>query len=329
MGKIEQSVLSCFKVNVFPVIKEADGMKKRSSMISAILLCAFFLALGITCHSGSDPASEELPEYWSVKAPEYHSKALPTTMDALNFPAMIEGTEYRLEAMLYRPKANGKYPLIVMSHGRNGKNPPRDYNMLSWYQSLCLSLASEGYAVVYFVRRGYGHSGGEDSELLDTAVQCGLEAAKDYQAAVEYWSKKDFVLPGKVVLMGQSQGGWAVLACAAVPIEGVVGVVNISGGTNYRSMGSGNITPAVHDHWVEGCGELGANARVPSQWIYSENDKAISCSASKRMFMAYIGAGADAKMLMLPPYGNDGHGIVMTPGLFMGSIMEFFSTTEF
>ncbi len=201
--------------------------------------------------------------------------------------------------------------------------------MVDWYQSVCKSLASEGYAVVYFMRRGYGKSEGEDSELLDTAVQCGLAAAKDYQAAVEYWSGKEFVLPGKVILMGQSQGGWSVLACASVPIEGVVGVVNISGGTNYRSMGSGRITPAVQDHWVEGCGELGASARVPSQWIYSGNDKAIPSSAAERMFMAYIGAGADAHMLMLPPFGNDGHGIVSSPDLFMGSIMEFFSTTGF
>jgi len=304
-------------------------MKNGRSTIASILSCVVFLALGISCHSGSDQASEELPAYWRVRSPEYHSKALPTTTDSLTFPAMIEGKEYRLEAMLYRPKVNEKYPLIVLSHGRNGKNPPRDYNMVYYYQSLCLSLASEGYAVVYFVRRGYGNSGGEDSELLDTAVQCGREAAKDYQAAVEYWSGKEFVLPDKVILMGQSQGGWSVLACASIPIDGVVGVVNISGGTNYLSMGSGSITSDVQDHWVEGCGELGAEAMIPSLWIYSENDKAISGPTAERMFMAYIGAGARANMLMLPPFGNDGHGIVMNPDLFMGSIMEFFSSTGF
>lgn len=304
-------------------------MKKTRSTIVAALSCAFFLTLGISCNSGKNQEEEELPEYWSVTPPEYHSKSLLTTTERSTFPAMIEGKEYRLEAMIYRPKDAEKHPLIVFSHGRNGKNPPRDYTMVTWYDALCLRLASEGYAVVYFVRRGYGNSEGEDSELLETAVQCGLEAAKDYRAAVEYWSGKEFVLPGKVVLMGQSQGGWSVLACASVPIEGVVGVVNISGGTNYLSMGSGSITEAVQDHWVAGCEELGAEARVPSLWIYSENDKGISAPTAERMFMAYIGAGARANMLMLPAYGNDGHGIVMSPDLFMGSIIEFFSSRVF
>lgn len=312
-----------------PRISYSDGMIVRSSMIVAVLSSALFLVLGFSCNSGSDQPGEDLPDNWSVEAPEYHSKSMPTMKERVIFPANIEGKEYRLEAMLYRPENADKHPLIVFSHGRNGKNPPRDYTMVNWYESLFLQLASEGYVVVYFMRRGYGNSEGEDSELLDTAVECGLEAAKDYQAAVEYWSGKEFVLPGKVVLMGQSQGGWAVLGCASVPIEGVVGVVNISGGTNYRSMGTGKITSDVQDHWVEGCGELGATARVPSQWIYSRNDKAISGPTAERMFIAYTQAGAEAHMLMLPPFGNDGHGIVLNPELFMGSIMEFFSTIGF
>lgn len=88
-------------------------------------------------------------------------------MESTTFPAMIEGKEYRLDARLYRPKNTGRYPLIVFSHGRNGKNPSRDYTMLDWYQSVCQSLASEGYAVVYFVRRGYGNSEGEGSSPVD------------------------------------------------------------------------------------------------------------------------------------------------------------------
>lgn len=304
-------------------------MKKRIPTITAALSCALLMILNISCNSGKNEAREELPENWSVENPENHSNSLPTTMETLTFPAMIDGKEYRLEAKLFRPKNTEKHPLIVFSHGRNGKNPPRDSTMVNWYDALCLRLASEGYVVVYVVRRGYGNSEGKDSELLDTAVQCGLEAAKDYQAAVEYWSGNEFVLPGKVVLMGQSQGGWSVLACASVPIEGVVGVVNISGGTNYLSMGSGSVTAAVQDHWVAGCGELGVTARVPSLWIYSENDKAISGPTAERMFMAYIKAGAKANMLMLPPFGSDGHGIVMSPNLFMGSIMEFFSAIGF
>ncbi len=237
--------------------------------------------------------------------------------------AKIDGREYRLQTMLYRPDDAARHPLIVMSHGRNGKHPSRRPGALYLNAELCYSLALEGFVVAYVVRRGYGESEGEDVELRDTAVTSGLEAAKDYAAAVEYWRDRKFVLPEKVVLMGQSQGGWAVLACATVPMKGVLGVVNISGGTNYASMGLGLVTASVRNHWVAGCAELGAKALVPSLWIYSENDKSISGPTSRRMFGAYTAAGGKAEMLMLPSFGDDGHAIVSEPSLFIDELIAY------
>lgn len=245
------------------------------------------------------------------------------------FPAHIDGRDYQLEAMLYRPDDSMRHPLVVFSHGRNGMFPARDPNQVYGYAAICRALSAEGNAVVFFVRRGYGNSEGPDSELQDTAVLSGLEAAKDYKAAVEYWRSAGFVLPDRVVLMGQSQGGWAALACTNVAIDGVLGVVNISGGTNYRLMGSGAVTSAVQDHWVEGCRALGAGALQPALWIYSENDQSISGPTARRMLYAYTAAGGWASLVMLPPFGANGHTIVDRPDLFWPQLNDYLATIGF
>ncbi len=253
----------------------------------------------------------------------------PIRQDRVFFPAHIDGRDYRLEAMVYRPDDTARYPLVVFSHGRNGMFPSRDPNMVNGYAALCNALATGGRAVVYFVRRGYGGSDGPDAELQDTAILSGLEGAKDYRAAVEYWRTTDFVLPDRVVVMGQSQGGWVVLACTNIAMDGVLGAVNISGGTNYRLMGTGAVTAAVQDHWVAACTELGRSALVPSFWIYAENDLSIAGPTARRMFNAFTDVGGPAALLMLPPFGGNGHNIVGQPDLFIAPLNEFFAAIGF
>lgn len=245
------------------------------------------------------------------------------------FPAVIEGNSYQLEATLYRPDDLGRHPLVIMSHGRNGMFPSRNPNEANGCAQLCRALAEEGSAVVFFVRRGYGNSDGPDVELQDTAVLSGLEAAKDYRAAVAYWREAEFAVPDRVVLMGQSQGGWSVLACTNVAMDGVLGVANISGGTNYRLMGTGTVTAAVQDHWVAGCGVLGAGALVPSYWVYAENDLSINGPTARRMFDAYTAAGGWAFLDMLPAYGSNGHAVVGQPDLFLPQLDDFLATIGF
>lgn len=249
--------------------------------------------------------------------------------DYLRFPVTIDGATYSLEAVVYRPDDAARHPLILHSHGRAGMFPTRDPNTVNSMAPLCRALAAEGCAVVFFVRRGYGNSDGPDSELQDTAVLSGLEAAKDYAAATAYWRTQSFVDPARVVLMGQSQGGWSALAASTVDIPGVLGVVNLSGGTNYRLMGSGAVTTAVQDHWVMGCGELGRVALVPSFWIYSENDQSINGPTARRMFNAFTAADGEGWLLMLPAYGSNGHLIAGAPELFLPQLNDFLATVGF
>ncbi len=279
---------------------------------------------GARAAAGGDP--EEVVMRPMVMQP---AAVYPVRTQTLFFPARIDGRDYQLEAKLYRPDDASPHALVVFSHGRNGMYPARDPNTVNWYGELCNALAAEGHVVAYIVRRGYGNSDGPDSELQDTAVLSGLEGAKDYAAAVAYWRTMDFVLPDRVVVMGQSQGGWVTLACTNVAMEGVLGAVNISGGTNYRLMGTGAVTSSVQDHWVAACGQLGAHDLVSSFWIYAENDLSISGPTARRMYDAFTAAGGAATLLMLPPFGTNGHGIVGQPDLFLGPLNDYFAAVGF
>ena len=245
--------------------------------------------------------------------------------EQIRFTARIDNKQYQLEAMIYRPGAQGRHPLIVMNHGRNGPHPNRNQNEVRGYGALNQELANQGFVVMMLVRRGYGNSDGPDCEFQSTAVKSGLEAAKDIKSAIEFMRQQEYVAGDKVVIMGHSQGGWAALSSAAVKMDGVLGVVNLCGGTNYRNMGLGLITPKVQRDWIEACGELGKMALVPTLWIYSENDRDHPPEYVTKMFAAFQNSGGKGNLIIKPPYGENGHNIVQEPGLFMDEILKFFA----
>jgi dienelactone hydrolase len=256
---------------------------------------------------------------------------IPDTVktEHVTFPATIDGRVFNLEATIYRPADEGIHPAAIMNHGRNGKNPAVNQDESQGYVALNTELAVNGYVSMMLVRRGYGNSQGPDSELKETAVDSGLEAAKDIQGGVEYLRRQPYVVKDKIMIIGHSQGGWAALAAASVAMDGVLGTVNVGGGANYASMGNGMITPEVQEHWIWACGALGASAVVPTLWIYSENDRNHPPVYVRRMFAAYQSAGGKATLAIMPPYDDDGHRIAGEPTLFWEDMAAFFTTVGF
>jgi len=262
---------------------------------------------------------------WVFRAGAGAQAAAPLKMDRLTFPAKIDGATYTLEAMVYRPDDGKAHPLIVMNHGRNGMHPPAYPNESMSYGELNGAFADRGYVSMMLVRRGYGRSQGPDAELKETAVESGYEAAKDIRAAVDYMREQTYVLRDKVAVVGHSQGGWAAITAASVKMEGVMGAVNLCGGTNYAAMGDGRVTEEVRSHWIRACGEFGRSAVIPMLWIYAENEQILTPESMRSMYQAYQAAGGRAKLVIKPPYGTNGHLIIAQPELFMGDIMDFFA----
>jgi dienelactone hydrolase len=53
--------------------------------------------------------------------------------------------------------------------------------------------------------------------------------------------------------------------------------------------------------------KFGRTTKVPTLWLYSENDTFFSPAIVKEMHDAFQKAGGKVKLVMLPPFGKDGH----------------------
>jgi dienelactone hydrolase len=242
-----------------------------------------------------------------------------------SYKAVIDGETYNLEYRLIRPNDSLSHPLVIMTHGRDGAHPQRNTFEVNGYDHLCSALAQQGYVVMMLVRRGYGNSDGPDSELKDTPKASGLEAAKDLLSAVEHMKTQPYVDPGRIVVMGHSQGGWGVIAFSTLKVDGVLGTVNLSGGINYTSIYT-DPKSTVYSKWASDCGEYGKVNSIPTLWIYSKNDYCIPPEASQPMFKSFQDQGGKGTFVMKPEYGTNGHWFLDDLGFIWDDLLTFFIT---
>ena len=61
---------------------------------------------------------------------------------------------------------------------------------------------------------------------------------------------------------------------------------------------------------VAAAGAFGRTARVPTLWIYAENDLYFDATLSRRMADAFRAAGGMVDYRLVPPFGEDGHQLI-------------------
>ena len=98
-----------------------------------------------------------------------------------------------------------------------------------------------------------------------------------------------------------------MLAFAARAPKGLLGVVNVSGGV-WRSEGNG---ACDHGDLVAAMASFGSRTRLPTLWLYAENDSLFPPALVTQMRDAYTRAGGRAKLRMFPPVLGDGHALFM------------------
>lgn len=140
----------------------------------------------------------------------------------------------------------------------------------------------------------------------------GLAIATLNEWVIDYMSKKKIVQPGKVVVVGQSGGGWGSIALASLNPSSVQAIVTFAAGRGGRVDGKPNNNCAP-DKLVAATGEFGRTARVPMLWIYAENDTYFGPELTKKMHDAFVTAGGNAEYRMLPAFGSDGHFMIDSP----------------
>jgi dienelactone hydrolase len=213
---------------------------------------------------------------------------------------------------VFRPKGKGPFPLVVINHGRSSNRDQRASPRYQRFESASRYFLRKGFVVLVPTRVGYGATG-QDFDPEDS----GPNTRKDYRllldaattqvlAAIEYGRGLPEVDPGRIVLVGQSVGGFTTVATAARNPPGVVAVINFAGGAGGDPDQHPGV-PAAAGQLEDLFAEMGKQVRVPMLWVYTENDRFFDAAHSRAWAKAYSGAGGQLDFRLLPPFQENGH----------------------
>lgn len=217
-----------------------------------------------------------------------------------------------IRVTLFRDDANPvPAPVLVLNHGRAPDAQDRAALGRARYSDASRYFVRRGFIVAVPTRIGYGVSGGEDVENTGSCSRRdyppGYAATADETLAVlAAVRQRPGAARDRAVVVGQSFGGAASIAVAARNAPGIQAVVNFAGG------GGGNPAtqpqrPCSTAQMERLFGQYGKTARIPSLWIYAENDQYFGPVYPREWFAAFQGAGGTGEFVQLPPQGDDGH----------------------
>ncbi len=220
----------------------------------------------------------------------------------VRIPVDAAGT-ITLEATIYKPDGNGPFPLIIFNHGKIEGDPraqPRSRPL-----SFAREFVRRGYVVVAPNREGFAGSGGTYRQEGCDIEKNGMAQADDVKATIDYASRLPYVDASHIVVAGTSHGGLTTIAYGVEAAPGVRGLINFSGGLRQDACAGwqDNLTHAFEQY--------GDAVRIPSLWVYGDNDSVWTPALTRRMYAAYVEHGAHAKMVDFGDYKNDAHRLVV------------------
>jgi len=179
-------------------------------------------------------------------------------------------------------------------------------------------FTDRGFLVIFPMRRGYGATGGVLSETsgpceVPDYVGAGLVGAQDIDSAVRYATALPEARPDQAVVVGQSVGGWAVIAYDSVPHPRVSALIAMAPGRGGWAGGEAgkNCRP---DLLAASAAYFAATATTPMLWVFAANDSYYPPDVADAMIAAYRKAGGPLEAVQLPPFGSEGHALFQGPG---------------
>ncbi|HWK95011.1 MAG TPA: CocE/NonD family hydrolase [Pseudolabrys sp.] len=229
---------------------------------------------------------------------------------------MREAGSKGLEAIFVRPAEQGRYPLVVISHGAPRKVEERPGMTPAGYYLNALEFARRGFAVAIVMRRGYGSSGGEFAENSGPCnnrdyVRSGRAGAEDIRAAIIALGKRADVDAARVISVGQSAGGFATVALAADPPPGLVAAVSFAGGRGSRA----DYDVCSEARLIAAFGVFGQTSRLPMLWVYTANDHFFEPKLAEKFHGAFTASGGRVEFIRAPAFGKDGHRLFSAAGI--------------
>ena len=214
------------------------------------------------------------------------------TPEELRLP-MREAGSRGLEALLVRPDAPGKYPLVVISHGAPRK-PEDRARMTPWtYYPVAIEFARRGFAAAVVMRRGYGDSGGTFAERSGSCeqpdyVRSAIVSAQDVRAAIAALAARPDIDGTRVLAVGQSAGGRGSKADFVICNEARL---------------------------IAAFQTFGKTSRTPMLWVYTANDHYFEPALAAKFHAAFTAGGGKAQFMPAPAFGKDGHSLFSLVGI--------------
>jgi dienelactone hydrolase len=245
-----------------------------------------------------------------------------------------QSVTHPIKLTIFRDGAVAKAPFLILNHGRPARAEEFARMARVRYSDNARYFVGKGFVVLVPTRIGYGVSGGPDIE------NSGGCRSKNYPPVYEataqhtlqvlaYARTLPYVDGARGIVLGQSFGGTAAITIAAKNTPGVAAAVNFAGG------GGGNPAdrpgdPCRPDLLRKLFAGYGATARIPTLWLYSENDKYFGREHPLEWFKAFVAAGGRGEFVQLPAHGEDGHGsFTRNPAAWRPAFEDFLRRTGF
>jgi dienelactone hydrolase len=226
-------------------------------------------------------------------------------------------SDYRgLEAVMVRPNDNAPHPLALMTHGTWGGAMEHSQSTPLKFIPQAREFARRGWTVVIVMRRGFGDSGGiymEDAEECSRSPNPGWatqEAAKDLREAATYLATRPEVDGSRMIGVGLSTGGLAMLGLSADAPSGLKAVINFAGGRG--SDGKDHV--CNQDVLIRTFSDLGKRSKIPTLWVYAANDHFFGPQLAQQFHQAFVDNGGTARFIASGPFGADGHELFSQQG---------------
>lgn len=202
-------------------------------------------------------------------------------------------------------------PVLILNHGRAPDAAGRAQLGRARYSDAAKYFVERGFIVAVPTRIGYGVTGGEDLE--DTGA-CNKKnyppgyaaAAQQTLAVLAVMRERPDALKDRAVVAGQSFGGATAITVASMNVPGLQAAVNFAGGGggNPVTQPQNPCAPHLLEKMFQTYGET---VRIPTLWIYAENDMYFGPIFPKKWFEAYRAAGGKGEFTQFPEQPENGH----------------------
>ncbi len=261
------------------------------------------------------PRAQPMPEATEVNATPLNATPLDPSLneEIVNVPIIVayRGGSHQREFVLsvFRPDGPGPFPVVVFSHGRNPKARP----IFGRSRPLARYFVDRGFAVLAPTRVGYGVSGFDIDPERSSGAKCetlqyaplAANVAAHIKATLTYARQQPWADSQRIVLAGQSAGGFGSIIAAGENLTGVQAVMNFAGGIGGNPQRPD--LPCSPDDVQARMSAAAVSNPLPTLWIYAENDHLWGPRVPRDWHADYVRAGGRAELTVLPETGDNGH----------------------